>query len=44
MQDVRKESLFTAISVSNVIAMGDEGMKASLVSREVIADSIELMM
>jgi dihydroxy-acid dehydratase len=35
---------FTAISVSDVIAMGHEGMKASLVSREVIADSIELMM
>ena len=35
---------FTAISVSDVISMGHEGMKASLVSREVIADSIELMM
>ena len=35
---------FTAISVSDGIAMGHEGMKASLVSREVIADSIELMM
>ena len=35
---------FTAISVSDVIAMGHEGMKASLVSREVIADSIEVMM
>src|SRR5918911_1325953 len=35
---------FTAIAVSDVIAMGHEGMKASLVSREVIADSIELMM
>src|ERR687887_1560647 len=34
---------FTAISVSDVISMGHEGMKASLVSREVIADSIELM-
>jgi dihydroxy-acid dehydratase len=31
---------FTAISVSDVISMGHEGMKASLVSREVIADSI----
>jgi dihydroxy-acid dehydratase len=30
------------ISVSDGIAMGVEGMKASLVSREVIADSIEL--
>ena len=35
---------FTAISVSDVISMGHEGMKASLVSREIIADSIELMM
>lgn len=34
---------FTAVSVSDVISMGHEGMKASLVSREVIADSIELM-
>src|ERR671922_541679 len=35
---------FTAISVSDIIAMGHEGMKASLVSRETIADSIEIMM
>lgn len=35
---------FVAIAVSDGIAMGHEGMKASLVSREVIADSIELMM
>ena len=35
---------FTAISVTDGIAMGTEGMKASLVSREVIADSIELVM
>ncbi|HZD35156.1 MAG TPA: dihydroxy-acid dehydratase [Nitrososphaeraceae archaeon] len=35
---------FTAISVSDGIAMGHEGMKASLVSREIIADSIEIMM
>src|SRR3989338_8736914 len=35
---------FTAISVSDGIAMGHEGMKASLVSREIIADSVELMM
>ena len=34
---------FVTISVSDGIAMGHEGMKASLVSREVIADSIELM-
>ncbi len=35
---------FVAISVSDGIGMGHQGMKASLVSREVIADSIELMM
>ena len=35
---------FTAIAVSDGIAMGHEGMKASLVSREIIADSIEIMM
>ncbi|MBV9176409.1 MAG: dihydroxy-acid dehydratase [Nitrososphaeraceae archaeon] len=35
---------FTSIAVSDGIAMGHEGMKASLVSREVIADSIEIMM
>ena len=34
---------FVSIAVSDGIAMGHEGMKASLVSREVIADSIELM-
>jgi dihydroxy-acid dehydratase len=34
---------FTCISVSDVITQGHEGMKASLISREVIADSIELM-
>lgn len=34
---------FTTISVSDGIGMGHEGMKASLVSREVIADSVELM-
>ncbi len=34
---------FGTIAVSDAIAMGHEGMKASLVSREVIADSIELM-
>jgi dihydroxy-acid dehydratase len=34
---------FTAIAVSDAIAMGHEGMKASLVSREIIADSIEIM-
>jgi len=35
---------FVSIAVSDGIGMGHEGMKASLVSREVIADSIELMM
>ncbi len=35
---------FMTIAVSDGIAMGTEGMRASLVSREVIADSIELMM
>ncbi len=35
---------FITISVSDGIAMGHEGMKASLVSREIIADSVELMM
>jgi dihydroxy-acid dehydratase len=35
---------FTTIAVSDAIAMGHEGMRASLVSREVIADSVELVM
>src|SRR5689334_18179787 len=35
---------FVTIAVSDGIGMGHEGMKASLVSREVIADSVELMM
>src|ERR671936_2426404 len=35
---------FTTIAVSDGIAMGHEGMRASLVSREIIADSVELMM
>ncbi len=34
---------FNTISISDGITMGTEGMKASLVSREVIADSIELV-
>ena len=33
---------FTTITVTDGIAMGHEGMKSSLVSREVIADSVEL--
>ena len=35
---------FGTIAVSDAIAMGHEGMKASLVSREVIADSVETVM
>ena len=34
---------FNTIAVSDGVSMGTEGMKASLVSREVIADSIELV-
>jgi len=34
---------FSTIAVSDGIAMGHEGMKSSLISREVMADSIELM-
>ena len=34
---------FNTVAVSDGITMGTEGMKASLVSRELIADSIELM-
>lgn len=33
---------FNTISISDGVTMGTEGMKASLVSREIIADSIEL--
>jgi dihydroxy-acid dehydratase len=35
---------FTTIAVSDGISMGHEGMRASLVSREWIADSVELVM
>src|SRR3954463_11992243 len=35
---------FTTITVTDGIAMGHAGMKASLISREVIADSVELTM
>ena len=35
---------FVTIAVSDGISMGHEGMRASLVSREIIADSIECMM
>lgn len=34
---------FNTISVSDGVSMGTEGMKSSLVSREVVADSIELV-
>ncbi|MCC6904496.1 MAG: dihydroxy-acid dehydratase [Anaerolineae bacterium] len=34
---------FNTVSVSDGVVMGTEGMKASLISREVIADSVELM-
>ena len=34
---------YNTVSVTDGIAMGTEGMKASLVSREVVADSIELV-
>jgi dihydroxy-acid dehydratase len=50
-QEVRKGILaaggtpleFNTVSISDGITMGTEGMKGSLVSREVIADSIELV-
>jgi dihydroxy-acid dehydratase len=35
---------FTTIAVSDAISMGHEGMRASLVSREVITDSVETVM
>ncbi|WP_419919709.1 dihydroxy-acid dehydratase [Candidatus Poriferisocius sp.] len=35
---------FNTIAVSDGISMGHEGMRASLVSREIIADSVEAMM
>ena len=34
---------FNTITISDAISMGTEGMKASLISREVIADSVELV-
>ncbi len=36
--------MFTTITVTDGIAMGHQGMKSSLVSRDVIADSVELTM
>jgi dihydroxy-acid dehydratase len=39
-----KPVIFNTITVSDAISMGTEGMKYSLVSREVIADSIETVM
>ena len=35
---------FCTVSVSDGISMGHEGMRASLVSREIIADSVEIVM
>jgi len=35
---------FCTITVTDGIAMGHQGMKSSLVSRDVIADSVELTM
>src|SRR6201993_5502831 len=34
---------FNTVAISDGVTMGTEGMKASLVSRELIADSMELM-
>ena len=34
---------FNTISISDGVTMGTEGMKASLISRELIADSVELV-
>src|SRR5262245_63019871 len=34
---------YNTVAVSDGITMGTEGMKASLISREVVADSIELV-
>lgn len=39
-----KATIFNTITISDGISMGTEGMKYSLVSREVIADSIETVM
>jgi dihydroxy-acid dehydratase len=35
---------FVTIAVSDAVSMGHEGMRASLITREVIADSVELVM
>jgi dihydroxy-acid dehydratase len=35
--------MFGTITISDGISMGTEGMKCSLISREVIADSIEVV-
>jgi dihydroxy-acid dehydratase len=34
---------FNTVAISDGVTMGTEGMKASLISREVVADSIELV-
>ena len=41
-KNMRTPREFTTISVTDGIAMGHEGMKSSLVSRDIIADSIEV--
>src|SRR5436853_4805527 len=38
-----KQMEFNTVAISDGVTMGTEGMKASLVSREVVADSIELV-
>ncbi len=43
-QNGGKAIIFNTITVSDGISMGTEGMKYSLVSREVIADSVETVM
>ena len=42
--DISAGLIFSTIAVSDGISMGHEGMRASLVSREVISDSVELVM
>ena len=34
---------FNTVAISDGVTMGTEGMKASLISREIVADSIELV-
>ena len=44
MPPAARRVIFNTITISDGISMGTEGMKYSLVSREVIADSIETVM